>query len=69
MAGDTAESLAARVLAAEHCILPRAVHALADDLVTLQPDGSVTILPYADSIFASAPAGLTLSLATAARSD
>ena len=68
MPGDTAESLAARVLAAEHFILPRAVHAIAEGLVTLQPDGSVLILPYADSIFASAPAGLTLSLATTARS-
>ncbi len=38
---DTAESLASRVLYAEHRLLPRVVHALATDRIRLMPGGSV----------------------------
>ncbi len=40
-AGDTAESLAARVLRVEHALLPRAVDALARGAVSLAADGRV----------------------------
>lgn len=40
-ADDTEESLASRVLYAEHRLLPRVVHALATDRIRLMPDGSV----------------------------
>ncbi len=40
---DTAGSLAARVLAAEHLLYPRALHALSAGLVTLGPDGKCVI--------------------------
>ena len=42
-AGDTAATLAARVLAAEHILFPRAVHALAVGLVSLADDGTVVL--------------------------
>lgn len=40
-ADDTVESLASRVLYAEHRLLPRVVHALATDRIRLMPGGSV----------------------------
>jgi folate-dependent phosphoribosylglycinamide formyltransferase PurN len=41
MAGDTPETLAARVLRVEHLLLPRAVEAVARGSVTLGDDGHV----------------------------
>jgi phosphoribosylglycinamide formyltransferase-1 len=41
--GDTAESLAARVLRVEHLLLPRAVEALASGSVVLGDDGRVRV--------------------------
>ncbi len=41
--GDTAESLAAHVLAAEHALYPRALHAVAAGWVTLDADGRTVI--------------------------
>lgn len=41
VAGDTAESLAARVLVAEHALYPRLVHAVAAGAVSLGSDGRV----------------------------
>lgn len=45
LAGDTPESLAARVLRVEHALLPRAVEGLATGRITLGPDGRVRALP------------------------
>lgn len=42
---DTAETLAARVLRAEHALYPRVVHALATGRVSLGPDGRVHGVP------------------------
>ena len=42
-AGDTPATLAARVLAAEHILFPRAVHALAIGLVSLADNGTVVL--------------------------
>lgn len=41
--GDTPESLASRVLGAEHVLYPRALHAVAAGLVTLGPDAKIVI--------------------------
>ena len=38
---DTAETLARRVLVAEHALFPRAVHGVAEERITLGPDGRV----------------------------
>jgi formyltetrahydrofolate-dependent phosphoribosylglycinamide formyltransferase len=47
---DSVASLAERVLAAEHQLFPRAVHALATGVVTLGPDGRVTgVVPASTS--------------------
>jgi formyltetrahydrofolate-dependent phosphoribosylglycinamide formyltransferase len=57
-ADDTEESLASRVLYAEHRLLPRVVHALAIDRIHLTPDGRVegSYLRIVDSaIFAFQP--------------
>jgi len=61
--GDTAESLAARVLMAEHFLLPRVVQALARELVALHRDGSVAVATATPALFSGAPAGVTISLA------
>ena len=43
LANDDAETLARRVLAAEHAIFPRVVEAIAAGEISLAPDGTVTI--------------------------
>ena len=60
--GDTPELLAARVLRAEHFVLPRAVHALANGSVRLGADGETVIATSAVSLFAGPPAGMTVAL-------
>ena len=62
LAGDSAELLAARVLIAEHFILPRAVHALAVGEVKLRPDGTVTVAQAAHALFSHPPDGVTVAL-------
>jgi phosphoribosylglycinamide formyltransferase-1 len=62
-AADTPETLAARVLAAEHFILPRVVHALAIGAVRLAGSGAVIVTNAAEPIFANPPAGIGLRLA------
>ena len=56
LAGDTPERLAARVLAAEHALLPRAVAAVASGRLALGPDGRVRgAAPVPESHYALAP--------------
>jgi formyltetrahydrofolate-dependent phosphoribosylglycinamide formyltransferase len=62
--GDTAETLAARVLVGEHFILPRAVEALAAGLLRLDAGGRVHVDPAAQSLFANPPPGVQVRLAT-----
>lgn len=54
---DDPSTLAARVLAAEHALYPRALHALGLGLVTLRPDSTVAILgdPARDTRIAPSP--------------
>lgn len=59
---DTPESLAARVLVAEHFILPRAVHALAIGAVLLGTDGKVVVTPAAVPLFAKPGAAISIRL-------
>ena len=66
-AGDTADALAARVLVAEHFLLPRTVHALARELVALHRDGAVSVATTAPALFSGAPAGVTIALGSSAR--
>ena len=60
--GDTADSLAARVLRAEHAIFPRVVQAVAAGLVTLSHDGRVqgSALELPDAPFAMLSESRTL---------
>jgi len=60
--GDTPDALAARVLIAEHFILPRAVHALALGSIRIAADGSADIGTAAPVRFVSAPDGVTIRL-------
>ena len=60
--GDTAELLAARVLTAEHFVLPRAVHAIATGAVQLRADGAVVIDGAAAPLFDNPPAGMQIAL-------
>lgn len=62
--GDTAELLAARVLTAEHFILPRAVHALATGAVRLGADGAAVIDSSALPLFANPPHGIGVTVGT-----
>jgi len=57
---DTVDELAERVLAAEHALYPRALHALALGLVTLRPDSTVANLgdPACDPRIATSPVPL-----------
>lgn len=55
---DTEDSLASRVLYAEHRLLPRVVHALATDRIRLMPDGKVegsNLRPVDSTVFAFQP--------------
>ena len=60
--GDTPDTLAARVLTAEHFILPRAVHALAVEAVHLGERSSAVVEPAAVPLFANPPGGVTVAL-------
>jgi phosphoribosylglycinamide formyltransferase-1 len=60
---DTPESLAARVLTAEHFVLPRVVHALAIGAVRLASSGAVIVTGAAASLFENPPDGVGLRLA------
>ena len=62
--GDTAELLAARVLTAEHFILPRAVHALATGALRLGADGAALIDGAATPLFANPPRGIGVTVGT-----
>jgi phosphoribosylglycinamide formyltransferase-1 len=61
-AGDTPETLAARVLTAEHFILPRVVHALAIGAVRLAGSGAVVVTADAPSLFEHPPPGVSVRL-------
>jgi folate-dependent phosphoribosylglycinamide formyltransferase PurN len=61
--GDTPESLAARVLVAEHFLLPRVVHALAAAQVRLAASGAAVVDATAAPLFASPPPGVIVRLA------
>jgi formyltetrahydrofolate-dependent phosphoribosylglycinamide formyltransferase len=63
VAGDTEDSLAARVLGGEHFILPRVVHALAAGQVRLAGSGAVVVAAGAAQLFACPPAGVSVRLA------
>ncbi|HVZ48117.1 MAG TPA: phosphoribosylglycinamide formyltransferase [Gemmatimonadaceae bacterium] len=58
---DTPESLAARVLVAEHFLLPRVVDAIARGAVRLER-GSLRCTPAAASLLADPPAGVRVGL-------
>jgi folate-dependent phosphoribosylglycinamide formyltransferase PurN len=62
-AGDTPELLAARVLTAEHFVLPRVVHALAIGAVRLAGSGAVIVTSAAGALFDSPPTGVGVRLA------
>ena len=46
MAGDDEQTLTARVLRAEHLLLPRVVHAVASGALALGRDGPVALVPF-----------------------
>ncbi|MDA1081964.1 MAG: phosphoribosylglycinamide formyltransferase [Gemmatimonadetes bacterium] len=60
---DTAETLAARVLVAEHFVLPRAVHALSVGIIALGSSGALLVGANAAPLFAGPPSGVTIRLA------
>jgi phosphoribosylglycinamide formyltransferase-1 len=53
LAGDDAETLAARVLRVEHALFPRIVDAVASGRISLGDDGRVHGLPHADAAAAA----------------
>ena len=57
---DTPESLATRVLVAEHFLLPRAVHALAEGFFAAGDDGAIHRAHHAGALFDGAPAGVRI---------
>lgn len=61
--GDTVESLAARVLVAEHHLLPRVVHAVATGVIALGSSGALLVGAAAAALFSGAPGGVTVRLA------
>ena len=61
--GDTPESLAARVLVAEHFVLPRVVHALAIGAIRLAGSGAVIVTNAAAPLFDSPPPNVGVRLA------
>ncbi|MEA3247741.1 MAG: formyltransferase family protein [Gemmatimonadota bacterium] len=63
--GDTADTLAARVLGGEHFLLPRSVHALAAGLVLLDARGHAHVDPAARALFANPPPDVHVRLAPA----
>ena len=60
---DTPESLAARVLVAEHFALPRVVHALAVGVIALGSSGALLVGADAARLFADPPPGVVVRLA------
>lgn len=59
---DTPDTLAARVLAAEHFLLPRVVDAIARDMIRLR-DGRTRVTADCQTAFSSPPAGVAVRLA------
>lgn len=63
MEGDSADSLAARVLIAEHYLLPRVVHAVATGVIALGSSGALLVGAAAAPLFRDSPDGVTVRLA------
>ncbi|MBM4194891.1 MAG: phosphoribosylglycinamide formyltransferase [Gemmatimonadetes bacterium] len=62
LADDSPQTLAARVLVAEHFLYPRAVHALVAAAVSLDPSGGVKLTSGAAQYFSDPPAGVSTRL-------
>ncbi len=61
--GDDEHVLAARVLVAEHFILPRVVHAVALGVIALGSSGALLVSAGAAPLFADPPTGVSVRLA------
>jgi phosphoribosylglycinamide formyltransferase-1 len=59
---DTPDSLAGRVLTAEHFVLPRVVHALAIGAIRLAGSGAVVVTNAAAALFENPPPNVTVRL-------
>lgn len=60
---DSPESLAARVLVAEHYLLPRVVHAVATGVIALGSSGALLVGAAAADLFHDPPDGVAVRLA------